>query len=201
VCVCVCVRCTHTHTHTHTHIYTHTHTLTHTHKLYPAQTGVLGHVVNKQLPLIVARMRRLELDMDGQGEIYTSRAFWDSISTVVLSDTLFEVAFSLLVTRDQYSRLKAMGSARFHQEIRAGAFEAATQIVLEIGNRQDSFKNVVVLELQKICGDTSNWSAKKTVMDKFERSTMWGDWTAAGHTRDALQQFILRLKRAARSSK
>jgi hypothetical protein len=69
-----------------------------------------------------------------------------------------------------------------------------TFVLLKKGNKVARFKDVVVSELQKISMDASNWSADKTVLDTFERSTMWDDWTAAGHNRATLRNYIARLR-------
>ena len=138
-------------------------------------------------------MDRLGLHASGQGEIYSSTAFWEQISTVLL-DNRFEVALSLLAHHDQHTRLEAMRSPSWHEEIRKEAVEAANQILLKKGNKVARFKDVVVSELQKISMDASNWSADKTVLDTFERSKMWDDWTAAGHSRVTLKNYIARLR-------
>jgi hypothetical protein len=138
-------------------------------------------------------MDRLGLHASGQGEIYSSSVFWHQISTVLL-DNRFEAVLSLLAHRDQHTRLEVMRSPPWHEAIRKEAFEAANQILLKKGNKVARFKDVVVSELQKISMDASNWSANKTVLDTFERSTMWDDWTAAGHNRAKLRNYIARLK-------
>ena len=138
-------------------------------------------------------MDRLGLHASGRGEIYSSSSFWQQISTVLL-DNRFEAALSLLAHRDQHTRLEVMRSPPWHEAIRKEAFEAANQILLKKGNKVARFKDVVVSELQKISMDASNWSADKTVLDTFERSTMWDDWTAAGHNRAKLRNYIARLK-------
>ena len=138
-------------------------------------------------------MDRLGLHASGQGEIYSSSGFWHHISTVLL-DNRFEAALSLLAHHDQHTRLEAMRSPPWHEEIRKEAVEAANQILLKKGNKVARFKDVVVSELQKISMDASNWSADKTVLDTFERSTMWDDWTAAGHNRAKLRNYIARLR-------
>ena len=125
--------------------------------------------------------------------MYSSPFFWEHISTVLL-DKRFEVALSLLAHRDQHTRLEAMRSPPWHKEIRKEAVEAANQILLKKGNKVARFKDVVVSELQKISMDASNWSADKTVLDTFERSKMWDDWTAAGHNRAQLKNYIARLR-------
>ncbi len=141
----------------------------------------------------MARMDRLGLHASGQGEIYSSPSFWENISTVLL-DKRFEVALSLLAHRDQRTRLEAMRSQPWHHEIGKEAVEAANQILLKIGNRVARFKDVVVSELQKFSMDAIKWSADKTVLDTFERSKMWDDWTAAGHSRVTLKNYIARLR-------
>ncbi len=138
-------------------------------------------------------MDRLGLHASGQGEIYSSSVFWHEISTVLL-DNRFEAVLSLLAHRDQYTRMEAMRSPPWHEAIRKEAFEAANQILLKKGNKVARFKDVVVSELQKISMDASNWSADKTVLDTFKRSTMWDDWTAAGHNRAKLRNYITRLR-------
>jgi len=138
-------------------------------------------------------MDRLGLHASGRGEIYSSSSFWQQISTVLL-DNRFEAALSLLAHRDQHTRLEAMRSSQWHEKIRKEAFEAANLILLKKGNQVARFKDVVVSELQKISMDASNWSADKTVLDTFERSTMWDDWTAAGHNRAKLKNYIARLR-------
>ena len=138
-------------------------------------------------------MDRLGLHASGRGEIYSSSIFWQQISTVLL-DNRFEGAWSLLAHRDPHTRLEAMRSSPWHEEIRKGAFEAANQILLKKGNKVARFKDVVMSELQKISMDASNWSADKAVLDTFERSTMWDDWTAAGHNRAKLKNYIARLR-------
>ena len=138
-------------------------------------------------------MDGLGLHASGQGEMYSSPFFWEHISTVLL-DKRFEVALSLLAHRDQHIRLEAMRSRPWHQEIGKGTVEAANQILLKMGNTVARFKDVVVSELQKISMDASNWSANKTVLDTFEGSRMWDDWTAAGHNRATLRNYIARLR-------
>jgi hypothetical protein len=84
-------------------------------------------------------MDRLGLHASGRGEIYSSSSFWQQISTVLL-DNRFEGAWSLLAHRDPHTRLEAMRSSPWHEEIRKGAFEAANQILLKKGNKVARFK-------------------------------------------------------------